>query len=498
MNKTLIIEEIKRLHEIMGINPKKILLESVGQPWFEALMKDIIEGAARNADGISDDILDEEAYNAIAPWIKKEFYLVNPSENDIKTYLKSINDDLTSGKSLVDIGQGINWYTLLDDVIKRNDGFYSKLVDDLINSGEFKEVSSLLSSTSAAKKIIDAGPEQNPKLYNQQIDNLISLRDAISKSSMDKELKDIITNKFNLTTLPKKSLQPDIDTAFSEIAKKIKGKNIQYDELVGLYDSAVANPKLWNPENITNQLNTIKNSVSESDPYFGAIPNVQAFVTKSANRFKLYQRLYKIYKGQPSKSVFVISSYAIFMIKMCLLAKVLKVLWDYGVKSGMDFEIYKTMYGDLSTQIKDLGGCVTIPYDGVVALLEGAQMVSVLTPGDKQVKAKLQEMLSNDQDNSDYKKFANELISQGATKEDFEKEGLPTEGLNFGNDNNNESSPKVYEQNLNSFKQYLIDNKLSDKDAKNDTDGDSGFWQANGKNYEFNDEKKTFDDKGDI
>ena len=478
----------------MGINPKKILLESIGQPWFESMMKDIIEGAARNADGISDDVLDIEAYNAIEPWIKKEFYLANPSENDIKSYLRTINDDLTSGKSLTDIGQGINWYSLLDDVIKRNDGFYSKLVDDMITSGQFKEVSDLLSSTASAKKIIDAGAEKNPKLYNQQIDNLTSLRDAINSSSMDKELKDIITNKLNLSTLPKKSLQPDIDTAFSEIAKKIKGKNIKYDDLVGLYDSAVVNPKSWSPEYISRQLNTIKNSITDSNPYFNVIPNIDSMVTKSANRFKLYQRLYKIYKGQPSKSIFVISAYAIFMIKICLIAKVLKVLWDYAVKSGMDFEIYKTMYGEVSTQIKDLGGCVTIPYDGVMALIEGAQVVAKLSPSDKEVKEKLQTMLTNDQNNSDYIKFANELIKQGATKEEFEKEGLPTEGLNFGN-NNDESSTKVYEEKLDSFKQYLIDKKLSDADAKNDTD-ESGYWQANGKNYEF--DGKTFQNKGDI
>jgi len=488
MNTNLLFEEIKRLHEIMGVSPKNVILESIGQPWFESLMKDIIESATRNMDGVSDDIMDEAAYDAVRPWITKEFNLSSASPQDIDSYLRTINDELISGESLSNIGGGVNWYSLLDDVIKRNDSFYSKLVDDMITSGEFKEVSQLLSSVQGFKNIDSV---KNPKLYNQQIDNLTELRNAINSSTMDDELKKIITNKLNLSSIPKKSVQPEIDTAFSELSRKIKGKNIKYDELVGLYDSAVSNPKLWSPENITNQLNTIKNSISESNPYFDVIPNVQTMVTKSANRFKLYERLLKLYKGQPSKSVFVIAAYSIFIIKMCLIVKVVKVLWDYAVKSGADFEIYKTMYGELSSQIKDLGGCITLPINGVMELLDGAQFVSQLTPQDEEVKAKLQEMLNNDQNNSDYIKFANELIKQGATIKDFEEAGLPTSELNFGGES--QSGEETEDQILSKWKSYELTpgNKVGENGVKKK----DGLYYASENStvgYEYDKKTKTF------
>jgi len=492
MKNTLIIEEVKRLHEIMGINPKKILLESVGQAWFESLMKDIIEGAARNADGISDDILDEEAYNAIKPWIKNQFNLSNPDENEIKAYLKLINDDLTSGKSLTEIGSGFEWYKLLDDVVKRNESFYTRLIDDMIESGEFEQIADLLVSTDSANKILASGPETNPKIYNSLIDNLNKLKTAIDESSMDENLKKIISDKMGLNRIPVKSSIPDIDEAFSQLARKIKGENIKYDDLVNLYERAVVYPKSFNFENISKRMNEIKAATKPSDLYFGYIPNIEAFVTKGANRFKLYDKLYRVFKGQPNKTVYIICAWVLALTKLCLLQKSIKLAWQLGIKSGINVDVYEAMYGDLTNVIKDLGGCLIAPYGIVSDLLGYIQSVEGLDVKDKEVQDKLKQMLSNDQDNSDYIKFANGLIKDGkATQKDFEDAGLPTDGLNFGGTNVN-----TYEQTMDDFKKFLTDNKLGVEDAKNDTD-DSGYWKANGKDYKYDKTAKTFvEDEG--
>ena len=487
MKNTLIIEEVKRLHEIMGINPKKILLESVGQAWFESLMKDIIEGAARYSDGISDDILDAEAYNAIKPWIKNQVNLANPNENEIKTYLQLLNDDVTKGKSLTEIGSGFDWYKLLDDVVKRNESFYTRLIDDMIKSGEFEDIADLLVSTASANKILASGAENNPKIYNSLIDNLNKLKTAIDDSSMDANLKKIIKDKMGLTKIPSKSLIPDIDEAFSQIAKKIKGENIKYDQLVDFYTQAVRDPKSFNLQNIKYKAEEFQKAIKNSGLIGGVIPNVGAMVTKLSNRVKLYEILYKTFKNShPNKAVYIISSWLLALNTACLILKLTIVIWQFGVRSKLNTDVYEAMYGELTKVITDFGGCVVGPIGIVEDLLSFMQGQQGLGIKDTEVQNKLREMLNNDKNNSDYIDFANALIQGGATKEDFDNAGFPTGGLNFGGSNVN-----TYEQTMDDFKKFLTDNKLGVEDAKNDTDS-SGYWKANGKDYKYDVTAKTF------
>jgi hypothetical protein len=492
MNTNLLFEEIKRLHEIMGVSPKNVILESIGQPWFESLMKDIIESATRNMDGLSDDIMDEAAYDAVRPWISKEFNLSNASPQDINSYLKTINDELISGKSLSNIGGGVNWYSLLDDLVKRDDSFYTKLIDDMINSGEFKEVADLLASTSSANKILSNGPEKNPKLYNSLIDNLNNLKTAIDGSSMDDNLKKIIKDKMGLNRIPGKSSIPDIDEAFSQIAKKIKGENIKYDDLVNLYQKAVVYPKSFNFENITKRMNDIKALTKPTDAYFGMIPNIDAFVSKVANRFKLYERLYRAFKGQPNKSVYIISSWILALTMVCALQKTIKVAWQLGIKSGVNVDVYESMYGELTNIITDLGGCLAAPYGIVVDLLDYVESVQGLDIKDKDVQQKLKSMLNNDQDNSDYIKLANGLIkNSNATKEDFEKLGLPTAGLDFGGES--QSGEETEEQILSKWKDFEI--TQGNKVGENGVKKKDGLYYASENStvgYEYDKKTKTF------
>jgi hypothetical protein len=140
------------------------------------------------------------------------------------------------------------------------------------------------------------------------------------------------------------------------------------------------------------------------------------------------------------------------------------------------------MYGELTNIITDLGGCLVAPYGIVVDLLDYAQSIQGLDINDKDVQEKLKSMLNNDQDNSDYIKLANGLIKDAnATKEDFEKLGLPTDGLNF---NEKKSEGGLYIENLNNFKDYLTKSGIGVKNPINDT-ANSGFWSNDGKNYVF-------------
>jgi hypothetical protein len=370
----------------------------------------------------------------------------------------------------------------LDDLVKRDDSFYTKLIDDMINSGEFREVADLLTSTSSANKILSNGPEKNPKLYNSLIDNLNSLKTAIDGSSMDDNLKKIIKDKMGLNRIPGKSSIPDIDEAFSQIAKKIKGENIKYDDLVELYQKAVTNPKAYNIQNISKRMSEIKATAKPTDLYFGFIPNIGAMVTKLANRFKLYDILYKVYKNQPNKSVYIISSWVLALTAVCTLQKAIKVAWQLGIRSGANVDVYESMYGELTNIITDLGGCLIAPYGIVGDLLDYMQSKEGLDIKDEEVQEKLKSMLNNDQNNSDYIKLANALIKDGnATQKDFEDLGLPTQGLNF---NKNKSEGGLYKENLNNFKDYLTKSGIEVKNPINDT-ANSGFWSNYGKNYEF-------------
>lgn len=49
-----------------------------------------------------------------------------------------------------------------------------------------------------------------------------------------------------------------------------------------------------------------------------------------------------------------------------------------------------------------------------------------------------------------------------------------------------------YNQTLDDFKKFLVDNSLGTDDATNDTGGASGFWKANGKDYSYDATTKTF------
>ena len=51
---------------------------------------------------------------------------------------------------------------------------------------------------------------------------------------------------------------------------------------------------------------------------------------------------------------------------------------------------------------------------------------------------------------------------------------------------------KEYNQTLDDFKKFLVDNSLGTDDATNDTGGASGFWKANGKDYSYDATTKTF------
>jgi hypothetical protein len=56
---------------------------------------------------------------------------------------------------------------------------------------------------------------------------------------------------------------------------------------------------------------------------------------------------------------------------------------------------------------------------------------------------------------------------------------------------NNNNSQTNYDQTLDGFKKFLKDIKLDGTNAKNDTDN-SGYWQANGKDYKYDVTAKTF------
>lgn len=487
MKNTLIIEEVKRLHEIMGINPKKILLESVGQAWFESLMKDIIEGAARYSDGISDDILDAEAYNAIKPWIRNQVNLANPNENEIKEYLKLINNDLTSGKSLTQIGAGLDWYKLLDDVVKRNESFYTRLIDDMINSGEFKQIENLLDTSQDALKIIKAGDAKNPELYNETIDTLIDLKGAIDESTMDDNLKTIIKNKLSLDSIPTKSKIPIRNQAFDMVAKEIFFKDIPYKNLEKIYNATLKDPEAMILK-IQRTVDTFATYVNKPENRFLKGWGPISMMNRTKNALNLYGILWKLNGKNPSYFRYVVASWIIGAMAVCELVQLLK-LGYYGLKTG-DKELFKFLYGEISDiALNDFYNCtIMAPVEAISTIINYADENIVSKPQDDVIKDKLNELLKK-QNNTDYLKFAQSLIdNSGATQKDFEEAGLPTKGLNFGG-----NGPETPEQILEKWKNQNPNGVVK---VEKINDVDTNVYYKTDKTtvgYTYNTQTKTFD-----
>lgn len=480
MNTNLLFEEIKRLHEIMGVSPKNVILESVGQPWFESLMKDVIERASRSMDGTSDEVMDGAAYDAIKPWIAKEFNLSNPKPEDIDSFLKTISDDLSSGKSLSSVGQNMNWYSLLDDLVKRNDSFYTKLIDDMINSGDFKEVSDLLKSTIDAKEILKLGKDVNPEIYNDTIDALTNLKSAIQNSNMDGQLKKIISDEFELGNIPMKSKVPLRDEVFSKIASEIRFKDIPYKNLKKIYELAKNNP-----ESLISKINQsteyFEKYVVKSDSRFLGKFSPTGFFNRVKTALNVYEKLWKLGEKDPGYFKYVIASWLVAASSICELYKLIKL--GYQFTEAGDREMFEFINGEIGDiVVNDFYNCtLNAPFETIKFIINYTDENVILRPGDETVKNKLNELLSKG-DNTNYLKYAQSLIdNSNATADDFKNAGLPTDGLNF---NKNKSEGGLYKENLNNFKDYLTKSGIELKNPINDT-ANSGFWSNDSKNYVF-------------